>query len=167
MYSGPEFRINQESSGTELIKAYYESGLSLLEVMVSLSLTALLLGCLGQMLVTFWGGYGTVADLMDYETIGLAMDRTWIQDIHSAVSVGIYDSTMDLSVTNGTEYRYWVNADGQLVRVQLGGGTTVMAVGVASMKPEFKNGEVICLVTFLNGYQQLVSGTPLNTLVST
>jgi len=134
--------------------------------MLSLWLTALLLLAMGEVLLTFWKGYNALESRVDTEVVGIAMERTWSQDIHSSVVVNLSASTVALTLVDGTQFRYWVNTDGQLVRVQNGGGTSVLAVGVKSIRPQLQNGELVCSVLFDNGVLDLMEATPVASILT-
>ncbi|MCL6516173.1 hypothetical protein [Alicyclobacillus sp.] len=62
--------------------------------------------------------------------------RSVSADIHGATEVQSGPGTMTLTTADGRVYRYSVNAQGQWVRTALSGGTSVLAVAVASVSCE-------------------------------
>jgi hypothetical protein len=62
------------------------------------------------------------------------LSRVLAQDVHAATGVSVVFGNLNVTLANGTSYRYVVNGNHQCVRIQSGGGTSVIAAGVSSVQ---------------------------------
>ncbi len=79
--------------------------------------------------------------------------RVLSQDGHASSRVRATTNTLSLDLVNGDSYTYLVNAEGQLVRVQEGGGTSVLADGFASLNCAPERYGFSVKVTMLDGHE--------------
>jgi hypothetical protein len=80
------------------------------------------------------------------------MSRVLTQDVHSATGLSVIFGTLNVSLANGTSYRYVVNGNHQFVRIQSGGGTSVIAAGVSSVQVNLLSPVALLVsVTFTDG----------------
>lgn len=139
-------------------------GFSLLEIMAALALSSLVVAVTMQFVLSVWKMYVAEDRHVQYSAIALTMKRAWLQDIHGAVEEVAEPSELTLIMANRTEYRYYLNHRGQIIRVQSGGGTTVLAVGVKKLLISAQFGQVMCTVTFQNDSSTSFRGTSLSAL---
>lgn len=70
---------------------------------------------------------------MEVSAMSTSVQRVLAQDVHRAASASVVFGQLNLNMLDGTSFRYAVNANGQLVRVQTGGGTAVIAEGLEKL----------------------------------
>ena len=77
--------------------------------------------------------------------------RVLSTDVHAAASANLLYGSLVLTEADGTTYRYLANSTGQLVRIQTGGGTAVIAAMVQSVTFTVDHSEVRVALTFSDG----------------
>ncbi|WP_198849770.1 hypothetical protein [Alicyclobacillus sp. SO9] len=110
--------------------------------------------------LTLWQGYTGSDRHVQTLIMGISLRRSLTQDIHAASKVGMGRTSFTLWV-NGDTYRYYVNSNGQCVRVRIGGGTTVLADGVRTLTAEDRGRVLQITVHFRNGYDEMIQASRL------
>lgn len=62
------------------------------------------------------------------------LSRVLTQDVHAATGLSNVYGNLNVTLANGANYLYVVNGNHQYVRIQSGGGTSVIAAGVSSVQ---------------------------------
>ncbi|WP_143232509.1 hypothetical protein [Alicyclobacillus vulcanalis] len=75
--------------------------------------------------------------------------RTLAEDVHAALRASGTAGSLVLQECNGTIYTYYVNANHQLVRVQAGGGTSVIATDVRAWMVSVRSAPIGWLLTVI------------------
>ncbi|MCL6631634.1 MAG: hypothetical protein K6T63_03300 [Alicyclobacillus herbarius] len=112
-----------------------DSGFSLLEVTAAVTLTALLTNAALFWLVTLGTQCQQALTELESDAAWENAARVLTQDGHASCRVEVTDNCLKLGLVNGNSYSYLVNPSGQLVRVQDGGGTSVLGDHIKSLTP--------------------------------
>ncbi|MCL6598463.1 MAG: prepilin-type N-terminal cleavage/methylation domain-containing protein [Alicyclobacillus macrosporangiidus] len=107
-------------------------GFTLLEAVVALTLSAALATVLARTWIALGLGARAMTATAEEEAVWWNARRVLAADLHTAVQASADTAGLRLVTADGRVYRYTVNSQGQLVRTAVGGGTAVIAVGVAS-----------------------------------
>lgn len=107
-----------------------EHGFTLLEVMVSILLSLLLVTISTQFSANIWNATKRTQLVADKSAAMSNADRILSFDGHQAVSVGRSLGHLVLRTVAGNQYTYLANPQHQFVRIQSGGGTSVIASGI-------------------------------------
>lgn len=84
------------------------------------------------------------------------LERTLRDDIHAASSISFAASNMVLTEVSGTRYTYYVNANGQYIRYETGGGTAVVAAHMKSVQVSDSDGLVVVRAILTDGEEVTV-----------
>jgi prepilin-type N-terminal cleavage/methylation domain-containing protein len=126
-------------------------GFSLVEVVVAVSLAAVLATTMLPWFVDTWMQYRRHLLALESEAAWENIDRLLREDAHASTRATVDVGAFRLLLADGTSYSYLVNAQGQLVRVRLGGGTTVVADEVARMDVHTESGGFSLTVRMADG----------------
>ncbi|KPV43243.1 hypothetical protein [Alicyclobacillus ferrooxydans] len=105
----------------------------MVEAMFNLTIGALLVALVCEVVVALVAGQREIYQRLDTNAMWNSAARVVREDVHSAKTVQSVPGGMDVSEADGRVYRYQVNTSAELVRTQVGGGTSVLAVGVQAM----------------------------------
>lgn len=118
---------------------------------MALTLTSLIATSTLRLALNFWFGQSRWMTVTEQMAMFNSAQRIVREDVHAATSIGTIGEQLVLSTAGGIAYRYFVNAEGQYVRVQNGGGTTILAAGVRAVQVSSDAGTADLLVTFQSG----------------
>ena len=141
--------------------SHTSDGLSALEATIALFSTALLLTATMRVLVGAWIGCDAVTAKLETDSAWLQVERVMETDLDGARSATTANGGLDVTLPNNTQYRYLVNANQELIRVEQNGGTAVIATGVISFRATSNSGLVHVLVVFENGVSKELTAAPL------
>jgi hypothetical protein len=108
-----------------------DAGFSLVEVVTNLFVVSLLCALVIQCFVSMWMGESALLRYTEDESTWRNISRTLSHDVHSAVASEAKGNVLNLTLVDGTHYRYYLNGRRQLIRDREGGGTSVLGVNVA------------------------------------
>ena len=120
------------SCGSQAILEGQPNGFSLLEVVLSIGLGALVLTSSLSVALTLIQGTHQWLGMLEVSSMSANLQRVMAQDIHCSSAAGFLYNQLTLTTLNGKNFRYFLNQEGQLIRVQSGGGTAVLAEGIAA-----------------------------------
>lgn len=107
-----------------------DAGFSLVEVVTNLFVVSLLCAIALQCFVSMGVGASSLLHYMDDESTWRNISRALSHDVHTAVESEANGSVLNLTLVDGTHYRYYLNSRQQLIRDREGGGTSVIGVNV-------------------------------------
>lgn len=126
-------------------------GFTLIEVCVALVLATVVLSLSTSLLLSQWRAEDRLLSRGEVEAMWASAHRVLTTDAHAAVAANLLYGSLVLTEANGISYRYLSNSAGQLVRIQAGGGTAVIATMVKSIVFTVGTGEVHAAITFTDG----------------
>lgn len=136
------------------------NGFSLLEVVLSIGLGALVLTSTLSVALTLISGTHQWLGMLEVSSMSANLQRVMAQDIHCSSSAGFMYNQLTLTSLDGKNFRYFVNQEGQLIRVQVGGGTAVLAEGIATFHVSLSGKLVKLDVSYKSGRtEELVYST--------
>lgn len=138
-----------------------DNGLLSLESSVGLMTSLVLTTILVKILISLCIGWGTIRTTMETQSSWMNIDRVLNSDVHAATQIQGQSGDLMLTLVNGTVYRYAVNLNGQFVRIQLGGGTSVIGSGVKSIQVTIADMGVAILCRFVSGPSHRIFVSPL------
>ncbi|WP_157067064.1 hypothetical protein [Alicyclobacillus shizuokensis] len=92
--------------------------------------------------------------------------RVLTQDGHASTQIRVAENALSLDLVSGDSYTYLVNAEGQLVRVGEGGGTSVLADGFASLECAPERYGFSVQVTMLDGQNHILHVRTIGDMMS-
>lgn len=133
----------------------------MIEVCVAIALSAVVLTAITHIFVSCLNLQ--VMDNQFEERLAMvdSIERILAWDMHATSTVSYWPGNLEVSLVNGTTYHYYIDGNGLLVRSQLGGGTAVIAGGVASFQPSYDGHIVKISFTVEGGTEEDVSYTTL------
>ena len=140
-----------------------DRGLSVAEAIIGLFGTALMLTVTMKVLFTSWVGCNAVTSRLEVDAAWLQMERVVEADLHSSTITTLSNGALSVSTVNGKSYRYLVNSNHELVRVEQGGGAAVVASGIISFHALSESGLVHVFATFADGGSRELTVAPLET----
>ena len=140
-----------------------DGGLSVAEATIGLFGTALMLTVTMKVLFTSWVGCNAVTSRLEVDAAWLQMERVVEADLHSSTITTLSNGALSVSTVNGKSYRYLVNSNHELVRVEQGGGAAVVASGMISFHALSESGLVHVFATFADGVSRELTVAPLGT----
>ncbi|WP_236011302.1 hypothetical protein [Alicyclobacillus fructus] len=84
-------------------------------------------------------GVNRVSRIVEDWAILDSVRRVTVEDAHGASSASLSGGSLVLRELSGAIYTYYLNSNHQLVRVKVGGGTTVVATGVQSFSTSVRS----------------------------
>lgn len=128
-----------------------DDGFSLLEVVVNVFLSSLLLALVMRELMVVCVGFSRVDAVLEKQSMWRNVSRSLTQDVHAAVGSSSLQTELQLTMVDGTHYRYYVNGNGQLIRDRVGGGTSVIGAGIQAFVCQVSTSDVQVQVRTDNG----------------
>lgn len=110
-----------------------KTGFSLLEIVTAFWLGTLLMLGLLRILMSVWMGSDRILQHLEAGAAWSQLQRVVATDVHGATGVAIVLGSLQVTEADGTVYRYVLNRASQVVRIQQGGGTAVVATAVQYM----------------------------------
>ncbi|MDQ0188336.1 hypothetical protein JI721_15460 [Alicyclobacillus cycloheptanicus] len=101
--------------------------------------------------LSLWLAQNAVLQRSEDDAMWASLSRVLRIDGHAAAEATLSFGGLNLQEADGTGYRYEVNKSGQYVRIESGGGTSVIAVDVRSVTVQQSGGTVHLQVTFQDG----------------
>lgn len=139
-------------------------GTILLELLFNLSLAGLLLGLMTEAVVSLVHGTTALTKRVETRAMWANASRVLREDVHAANKLQSYKGSFAITEVDGRAFEYLVNSAAQFVRVQKGGGTAVVAVGVQSMTSSVSSNRVMLNLSFLDGSTYTIDITSLNVI---
>lgn len=102
-------------------------------------------------MVSLWRAENRLTSAGEVEAMWASAHRVLAIDAHAATSATLLYDSLLLTEADGITYRYLANSRGQLVRIQTGGGTAVIATMVQSVAFKVLVGEIHASITFTDG----------------
>ncbi|RIV29151.1 hypothetical protein D2Q93_00820 [Alicyclobacillaceae bacterium I2511] len=90
-----------------------------------------------------------------------SVERVMAVDIHQALSIHPLKTSLDITTISQLQYHYGVNAHGQLVRTQVGGGTAVLCTGLKDVNFALDSATITIGGEFVNGSKREAAYTAL------
>lgn len=138
-------------------------GLTVAEATIGLFGTALLLTVTMKVLLTSWLGCNAITSRLEADAAWLSTERVLETDLHAATTTMTSNGSLSISTMNGTSYRYLVNSDQELIRMEQGGGVSVVSTGIVSFRATSASGLVHVFATFADGSSHELTIAPLGT----
>ncbi|WP_274436634.1 PulJ/GspJ family protein [Alicyclobacillus sp. ALC3] len=126
-------------------------GFTLIEVSLALVLSTIVLALSTSLMVSLWRAENRLTSAGEVEAMWASAHRVLATDAHAATSATLRFESLMLTEADGITYRYLANNRGQLVRIETGGGTAVIATMVQSVAFQVLLGEVHASITFTDG----------------
>lgn len=127
----------------------------MLEVALSILLMAVVATTTLRVSVSMWQASNRWLQVLETEAMSVNLQRALAQDVHGAATVQVVYGQLVLSTLSGTVYRYALNTNQQYVRIRNGGGTAVMAEGIATVSVRTGTGTVEFHIVFRSGLEEI------------
>jgi len=111
-----------------------EKGFTLLETVVAMFISTIVIGVMLRFILSAFAGETLLASREERDAMLGNVRRVLAADAHGAVKESVWSDTLQLTMADGTTYRYELSQRDQLVRVQAGGGTAVLAAHILSVQ---------------------------------
>jgi hypothetical protein len=141
-----------------------EGAFSLIETCISISLSALVMSSMTHVFLSCL--HIQTVDTAFEERLAMveSAERMLAWDCHATKTVSEWPGNLVLSFADGTTYHYYIDANGVLVRTQVGGGTAVIADDVTLFQPTYSKDLITVRLMIRGGEEEDVSYATLENL---